>query len=258
MPDRTATVPDPQCQAKERRLPMEDRAAGGALLIPATGDSVRDPFGGALCWKSMDTPRVSRITSSKPDSEQSGSESSGSAAVLAELLERVARQDRNAFAELYALTSRRVYGLARRVLIDPELSEDTTQEVYLQVWNTAQRYDRSAGSPMAWLMTLAHRRAVDRVRSEQSSSEREARYGAAMQVKDHDDVVDTVTQRLEAESVVDCLGTLTETQQESVRLAYYGGLTYREVAEKLGVAVPTIKSRIRDGLIRLKNCLGVN
>ena len=79
-----------------------------------------------------------------------------------------------------------------------------------------------------------------------------------MQVKDHDDVVDTVTQRLEAEAVVRCLETLTGTQQESVRLAYYGGLTYREVAEKLGVAVPTIKSRIRDGLIRLKTCLGVN
>ena len=96
------------------------------------------------------------------------------------------------------------------------------------------------------------------MRSEQSSTDREARYGAATQVLDHDDVVDTVTQRLEAETVVKCLDTLTDTQQESVRLAYYGGLTYREVAENLGVAVPTIKSRIRDGLLRLKACLGVN
>jgi RNA polymerase sigma-70 factor (ECF subfamily) len=206
----------------------------------------------------MDTPRVSRITPTGSDSGQVAGESSGSVPDLAGLLKRIAEQDQGAFAEFYAQTSRRVYGLARRVLIDPELSEDTTQEVYLQVWNMADRFNAEAGSPMAWLMTLAHRRAVDRVRAEQSSTDREARYGAAMQVKDHDDVVDTVTQRLEAEAVVQCLETLTDTQKESVRLAYYGGLTYREVAEKLGVAVPTIKSRIRDGLIRLKTCLGVN
>jgi RNA polymerase sigma-70 factor (ECF subfamily) len=209
----------------------------------------------------MDTPRVSRATSGRtPAGGLADDPASGTAAepTLTDLLLRVARQDQEAFAAFYAQTSRRVYGLARRVLIDPELSEDATQEVYLQVWNSAARFDPAAGSPMAWLMTLAHRRAVDKVRSEQSSTDREARYGAATQTIDHDDVVDTVTQRLEAETVVKCLDTLTATQQESVRLAYYGGLTYREVAEKLGVAVPTIKSRIRDGLLRLKACLGVS
>ena len=179
-------------------------------------------------------------------------------AQLETLLAGIADGSRDDFAAFYALTSRRVYGLARRVLIDAELSEDTTQEVYLQVWTNASRFDPAVGSPLAWLLTLAHRRAVDRVRSEQSSANREARFGAAMQEPDHDNVVDTVTQRLEAEAVVQCLDTLTDTQRESVRLAYYGGLTYREVAEKLSAAVPTIKSRIRDGLIRLKNCLGVN
>ncbi|WP_028279425.1 ECF RNA polymerase sigma factor SigK [Arthrobacter sp. H5] len=206
----------------------------------------------------MDTPRVSRIKPAESDAANFADDSGNAAPTLTELLLRVARKDRNAFAEFYGQTSRRVYGLARRVLVDPELSEDTTQEVYLQVWNMADRFNPEAGSPMAWLMTLTHRRAVDKVRSEQSSTEREARYGAAMQVIDHDDVVDTVTQRLEAETVVKCLETLTDTQQESVNLAYYGGLTYREVGEKLGVAVPTIKSRIRDGLLRLKTCLGVN
>ncbi len=205
----------------------------------------------------METPRVSRATPGRPTA---GGLTDDAAAgpTLTDLLLRIARQDRDAFAAFYAQTSRRVYGLARRVLIDPELSEDATQEVYLQVWNSADRFNPEAGSPMAWLMTLAHRRAVDKVRSEQSSTDREARYGAATQTIDHDDVVDTVTQRLEAEGVVKCLDTLTATQQESVRLAYYGGLTYREVAEKLGVAVPTIKSRIRDGLLRLKACLGVS
>jgi RNA polymerase sigma-70 factor (ECF subfamily) len=99
---------------------------------------------------------------------------------------------------------------------------------------------------------------VDKVRSAQSASEREARYGATSQDIDHDSVQDEVDGRLEAEAVVRCLETLTETQQESVRLAYYGGLTYREVAEKLNAAIPTIKSRIRDGLTRLKTCLGVS
>lgn len=177
---------------------------------------------------------------------------------LAVLLEGIARGEQAAFAEFYRLTSRRVFGMARRVLIDPELSEDTTQEVFLQVWQNAAKFDSSAGSPLSWLMTISHRRAVDRVRSAQSSSDREAKYGASSQDIEHDSVSDEVSSRLEAEAVVRCLETLTETQQESVRLAYYGGLTYREVAERLNAAVPTIKSRIRDGLIRLKTCLGVS
>ena len=236
---------------------MSRHMGGTDQLIRAGRSHVLNRRRGALCLEYMETPRASRIT-------PAGSPASGfavepsNAATLTDLLLRVAAKDQEAFAAFYAQTSRRVYGLARRVLIDPELSEDTTQEVYLQVWNIADRFRPEMGSPMAWLMTLTHRRAVDKVRSEQSSTDREARYGAAMQEIDHDDVVDTVTQRLEAETVVKCLDSLTETQQESVKLAYYGGLTYREVAEKLGVAVPTIKSRIRDGLLRLKTCLGVN
>lgn len=204
----------------------------------------------------MDTPRVSRPDPAEPAADPVVTDADAGPS-LTDLLLRTADQDRAAFALFYERTSKRVFGLARRVLVDHELSEDATQEVYLQVWNTAHRFDPAMGSPMAWLLTLAHRRAVDRVRSEQSSTDREARYGAAMQTIDHDDVVDTVTQQLEAEGVIRCLESLTATQQESVRLAYYGGLTYREVAERLGVAVPTIKSRIRDGLIRLKTCLGV-
>ncbi|MGP0222765.1 MULTISPECIES: ECF RNA polymerase sigma factor SigK [unclassified Paenarthrobacter] len=188
-------------------------------------------------------------------------EASGTAtdlnARLAGLLDLIASGDQQAFAEFYQLTSRRVFGMARRVLIDPELSEDATQEVFIQVWQGAARFDRSAGSPLAWLMTIAHRRAIDRVRAVQSATDREAKYGAASQDPDRDVVAEEADTNLEAEAVSRCLGTLTETQRESVRLAYYGGLTYREVAEHLGAAVPTIKSRIRDGLLRLKTCLGV-
>lgn len=209
---------------------------------------------GDICLVAMETPNapkteaVAAVTDTPADSGQQ----------LAVLLQGIARGDQAAFAEFYRLTSRRVFGMARRVLIDPELSEDTTQEVFLQVWQNAAKFDPSAGSPLSWLMTISHRRAVDRVRSSQSSSDREARYGASTQDIEHDSVSDEVDSRLEAEAVVRCLGTLTETQQESVRLAYYGGLTYREVAERLNAAVPTIKSRIRDGLIRLKTCLGVS
>ncbi|HUO40538.1 MAG TPA: sigma factor, partial [Mycobacterium sp.] len=95
------------------------------------------------------------------------------------LLRRVARQDAEAFAQFYDNTRLRVYGLVTRVLRDPGYSEETTQDVYLQVWRNAGSYDPEAGSALAWLLTLAHRRAVDRVRAEQAATRREARYGAA-------------------------------------------------------------------------------
>lgn len=218
------------------------------------GATARKSSQGDLCLVVMETPNA-------PNSEATAAVTEPPADLshrLADLLERTGRGDQAAFAEFYQLTSRRVFGMARRVLIDPELSQDTTQEVFLQVWQNAAKFDPRAGSPLSWLMTISHRRAVDRVRSAQSATDREAKYGATTQEIDHDSVSDEVGGRLEAEAVVRCLGTLTETQQESVRLAYYGGLTYREVAEKLNAAVPTIKSRIRDGLIRLKTCLGVS
>lgn len=206
-----------------------------------------------LCLGVMETPNAPN-----PEATASPGTSADVNRRLGDLLARIAVGDQGAFAEFYELTSRRVFGMARRVLIDPELSEDTAQEVFLQVWQNAAKFNPEAGSPLAWLMMISHRRAVDKVRSSQSSTDREAKYGASSQEIDHDSVSDEVGSRLEAEAVVRCLDTLTETQQQSVRLAYYGGLTYREVAEKLNAAVPTIKSRIRDGLIRLKTCLGVS
>jgi RNA polymerase sigma-70 factor, ECF subfamily len=173
------------------------------------------------------------------------------------LLQRVSHADKDAFAELYDVSAPRIYGMVLKVLRDPGYSEETTQETFLQIWRTAASYDPERGSPLSWMMTLAHRRAVDRVRSAQSGSNRESQYGSKTHNPAYDEVLESVTQRLEAEAVVRCLGTLTQTQQEAVHMAYYGGLTYREVAEQLGVAVPTVKSRMRDGLIRLKKCLGV-
>ncbi len=233
-----------------RRSPAGDPAADSA---PPSGPDAGSSSPADLCLTVMDTPNAPN-----PEATASARTSADVGQRLAGLLGCVAQGDQAAFAEFYRLTSRRVFGMARRVVIDPELSEDVTQEVFLQVWQNASKFNPEAGSPLSWLMTISHRRAVDKVRSSQSATDREAKYGASSQAVDHDSVSAEVDSRLEAEAVVRCLETLTDTQQESVRLAYYGGLTYREVAEKLNAAVPTIKSRIRDGLIRLKTCLGVS
>lgn len=173
---------------------------------------------------------------------------------LAPLLARVARGDQAAFATVYDHAAAQVFGLVRRVVRDPAQSEEVTQEVMLEVWRTASRFDPHRGSAMTWLMTMAHRRAVDRVRSGLAAAQREAR--AAVAVTDYDVVAEEVETRLDAQRVRRCLDSLTELQRESVTLAYYGGYTYREVAGLLGVAVGTVKTRMRDGLIRLRDCLG--
>jgi RNA polymerase sigma-70 factor, ECF subfamily len=173
------------------------------------------------------------------------------------LLRQVARRDVDAFAAFYDQTRSRVFGLVTRVLRDPGYSEETTQDVYLQVWRNAENYDPSAGSPMAWLMTLAHRRAVDRVRSEQAASTRESRYGAANAEPPSDHVADTIIRGDERRQVAECLGSLTETQRECIQLAYYDGLTYVQVSERLSANLATVKSRMRDAIRGLRRCLGV-
>lgn len=176
----------------------------------------------------------------------------------AELLKQVARGDERAFEQVYDLMSPSVYGLVRRILRDPAQSEEVAQEVLVEVWRTACRYDEHRGSAQAWVMTLAHRRAVDRVRSEQASADREARVAAADVARPYDEVEEEATNRLERDRVRRCLDTLTELQRQSVKLAYYGGYSYREVAKLLSSPLGTVKTRMRDGLIRLRDCLGVD
>ena len=173
---------------------------------------------------------------------------------LDELLRRTARGDEAAFAQAYDRVAARVYGLTLRVLRAPALAEEVTQEVMVEVWRTASRFDADRGSAISWVLTLAHRRAVDRVRSTQASLDRERRVAAGEVA--HDDVTEQVVGRLEQQAVRRCLRGLTDIQREAIDLAYYGGYTYREVAALLSVALPTVKTRIRDGLIRLRDCLG--
>ena len=173
------------------------------------------------------------------------------------ILERVAKGDEQAFAELYDAVAPTVFGLARRILRQAEHAEEVAQEVLLQVWQQAPRFEPARGSALAWIMTMTHRRAVDRVRSAQASSDREERVGRASHERDHDSVAEAVEQRLEAEAVRKCIAALTDVQRESVMLAYFGGRSYPEVATQLGAPLGTIKTRMRDGLIRLRDCLGV-
>jgi RNA polymerase sigma-70 factor (ECF subfamily) len=172
-------------------------------------------------------------------------------------LRRVALGDRDAFDQVYKAFAGPVFGLARRVLRDPAQAEEVAQEVLVEVWRTASRFDPQLGSAQAWVMTMAHRRAVDRVRSEQAAEDRELRLAQASAAVDYDDVVETVENRLEQQRVRHCLGGLTELQRESVTLAYYSGYTYPQVAKLLAVPLGTVKTRMRDGLARLRDCLGV-
>jgi RNA polymerase sigma-70 factor, ECF subfamily len=173
-----------------------------------------------------------------------------------ELLRAAGRGDEQAFAQLYDMVAARVYGLARRIVRDPAQAEEVAQEAMVEVWRTATRFDSARGSATSWIFTIAHRRAVDRVRSEQTAAR--ARQAAASTLDTpYDEVVDRATTHLEQQQVRRCMQSLTERQREAINLAYYQGYTYREVAELLDIGLPTIKTRMRDGLIRLRDCLGV-
>lgn len=172
------------------------------------------------------------------------------------LLRRVADRDADAFAAFYDRTRARVFGLVTRVVRDRGYSEETTQDVYLQVWRNAASFDPAAGSALAWLLTLAHRRAVDRVRAEQAATQRDSRYGSTNTEPPTDVVADAAITHDERRQVAECLNSLTDAQRECINLAYYGGLTYAQVSERLSTNLATIKSRMRDALRGLRNCLG--
>ncbi len=200
--------------------------------------------------------RRTEIRQLPPDRAAAGDEP-GRDPDLGGLLARVARGDHQAFELVYGELAGPVYGVVRQVLRDPAQSEEIAQEVLLEIWCTASRFDPARGSAAAWALTIAHRRAVDRVRSENAGSRREQKAAPDLSGAD-DDVAEVVAARLDQQRVRRCLGGLTDLQRESIKLAYYGGYTYPQVAQLLGVALGTVKTRIRDGMIRMRDCLEVD
>ncbi|MER5476794.1 ECF RNA polymerase sigma factor SigK [Streptomyces sp. NPDC002734] len=176
---------------------------------------------------------------------------------LQHLLREVALGDHEAFAAVYDAVAGSVLGVVRAVLRDRAQSEEVAQDVLVEVWRTAPRYRPERGTAVNWILTLAHRRAVDRVRSVEAAAARDTKAALLGHQPAYDEVTEQVETRLEQEQVRRCLRTLTELQRQSVTLAYYRGLTYREVAEALALPLGTVKTRLRDGLIRLRDCLGV-
>jgi RNA polymerase sigma-70 factor (ECF subfamily) len=179
------------------------------------------------------------------------------APVLADLLRAAGRGDQAAFAQLYDATSARVFGVAVRVVRDPAQAEEVAQEAFLEIWRTSGRFDPDRGSPLAWMLTIVHRKAVDRVRSAEASTRRDRSYQQQNQAVAHDATAEAVHASLEAKRVRTALTSLTDVQREALELAYFGGYTHTEVASMLDLPVGTAKTRIRDGLIRLRDTMGV-
>ncbi len=172
------------------------------------------------------------------------------------LIERVAAGDQSAFAALYDDLVPSVFGVVRRVLRDPAQAEEVTQEVFVEIWRQAARFDAVRGSVRTWAVTIAHRRAVDRVRSEQALRDRQARVAEterSVEVTPESSALESEERRRARAA----MNELSPVQREALELAFYDGLTHVEIAERLGIALGTVKTRIRDGLIRLRTAMGV-
>ncbi|QHC67409.1 sigma-70 family RNA polymerase sigma factor [Rathayibacter sp. VKM Ac-2759] len=173
------------------------------------------------------------------------------------LLERITNGDQRAFSELYDLFASRVLGLITRVLVDRAQSEEVTQEVFLEIWQTAGRFAPNKGSATTWILTMAHRRAIDRVRAAQAGRDRDVRIGIRDLGREYDQVAEQAEVSLEHEKVAAALERLTELQRQALQLAYYGGYSHSEIAGILKCPIGTVKTRLRDGMIRLREEMGV-
>ena len=207
----------------------------------------------------MNPQRHLRVVDDAPapaaSSARSADRAAQRSALIGQLLVRVSRGDDAAFDELYTAVAGSVFGVALRVVRDRAIAEEVAQDVLVEVWRSAGRYRPEAGSGRTWILTLAHRRAIDRVRSEQAHTDRLRAHGAKAtgSQDDPDTVVDVAHREWEAQRVREGLSTLTERQQEALDLAFAKGFTHREVAASLGIPLGTAKARIRDGLIKLRD-----
>jgi len=198
----------------------------------------------------MDNPRSAAPTGAFARGSEPGSQ-----AYWSEVCARIAGGEQRAFETLYAEVSPVIYGICLRLIRNAAQAAEVTQEAMLELWNTAERYNAREGTVYAWAGTVGRRRAIDRIRSEESRSQRETR--SLTLERDVDSVGERLLDAVDSARVRDCLGTLTVKEKQTVVDTYYGGCTYSEVAERRGLPLPTVKSRIRSALKRLKTCLEV-
>lgn len=204
-----------------------------------------------------DLPRTGRAGPPAREPAVRAVETTDSAPELPELLRRVALGDEDAFSRLYDDTSSLLFTLIRRVIRDVSMSEEVLQEVFVEIWKQSTRFDPRRGSAHGWICTIAHRRAVDTVRSSDASRRREAQEGMRIIEEEIVDVQEEGMMRVEAQRVQTAMRSLTALQSDAIRLAYFGGYSHREVATLLDIPVGTAKTRIRDGMIVLRDRLGV-
>jgi RNA polymerase sigma-70 factor, ECF subfamily len=197
------------------------------------------------------------VPDSGSDSALGTSSPSSVGVELTELLRACSLGEEAAFAKLYDATAARLFGLILRTVRDRAQAEEVTQDAYLDIWRNSARYDPERGSAMSWMMTIGHRKAVDRVRSAEATRLRDTAYEAADQSVPFDQTVEEAHRNLDAARVHRALATLTETQRSALELAYFGGYTHSEVAVMLNLPLGTAKTRIRDALIRLRDTLGL-
>jgi RNA polymerase sigma-70 factor (ECF subfamily) len=188
------------------------------------------------------------------DADRRGPEPSGADPVSLDL-RRAGAGDEQAFARVFDSLSPMVFGVAVRVVRADALAEEVAQDVFVEAWRLAPQFDPTRGSARAWLATIAHRRAVDRVRSEQSRRNREQNDSRYV-TRPHDGVSEAVLDQLDRRQLTAAFGVLSDVQRQAIELAYYEGRTYRDVAVLLGIAEGTAKTRIREGLHRLRAAMG--
>lgn len=174
---------------------------------------------------------------------------------LVALLGRVAQRDRAAFAQVYRVTSAKLFGIILRILHRRDIADEVLQEVYVKIWDRAADYDPRMASPITWMATIARNRALDEIRRKKPES-----------IEDHPELLDVATDEASAltnvmrsedgRRLADCLTRLEEPRRQMVVLAYCDGLSRDELAEKYGQPVNTIKTWLRRSLAQLKGCLG--
>jgi RNA polymerase sigma factor (sigma-70 family) len=176
-------------------------------------------------------------------------------AKLLAAMSRLADGDRAALSEIYVATSAKLFGICLRILSDEGEAEDALQDVYVSLWRGAARFDENRGSPIAWLASLARNRAIDRLRRRGRIPAAEP-VEAALDVADDAPLADAVAEAGEDRArIFDCMSGLDERQGSAIRSAFFDGASYPELAERIGVPLGTMKSWIRRGLAKLKECL---